>query len=135
MFKQVIAVDNLAERHIKSQNLNKDRNNITYKVMDVYKEKWNFNNVGVVLIDCFHDYKHVKKDINNALQLGKNIIFLFDDYGLFPEVKRAIDEFIMEGKLKLIKKIGHYKGAIYPKTQNKILKDREGIICLFKFSN
>ena len=56
-------------------------------------------------------------------------IIMFDDYGLFPEVKRLIDEYILDGKLKVLEKIGHYKGKVYPKTQNKVLIDREGIIC------
>ena len=33
------------------------------------------------------------------------------------------------GKFKVLKKIGQHKGKIYPKTQNKVLLDREGIIC------
>ena len=54
---------------------------------------------------------------------------MFDDYGLFPDLKQAIDEFINIGKLKILKRIGNYPGTIYPKTKNKILKDREGLIC------
>ena len=54
---------------------------------------------------------------------------IFDDYGLFPEIKKAVDEYIVDGKLKIVEKIGHYKNAYYPTTQNKVLKDREGVIC------
>ena len=126
LFNHVTALDNLAERHTKSKELNKDRNNITYKVMDVYREKWNFKNIDIVFIDCVHDYNHVKKDINNAISNFNSPILVFDDYGLFPEIKKAIDEYIREGKLKLIKRIGHYPGNIFPKTQYKVLKDREG---------
>ena len=56
-------------------------------------------------------------------------IFIFDDYGLFPEVKKAIDEYIEAKIFKGLTKIGHPKGTFYPTTQNKILKDYEGIIC------
>ena len=72
----------------------------------------------------------MKSDINNSLSLLKSGGYLiFDDYGLFPEIKKAVDEYIDDSKLKIIEKVGHYKGAYYPTTQNKVLKDREGIIC------
>ena len=129
LFHEVTALDNLAIRHEKSKELNKSRDNITYKVMDVYSQQWDFKNMDVVFIDCVHDYQHVKHDINNSIINFDNPILVFDDYGLFPEIKKAIDEYIEEGKLKLIKKIGHYPGTIFPKTQFKVLKDREGLIC------
>ena len=98
--------------------------------MDVYGQSWNFDDkVDVVFIDCVHDYVHAKSDVDNSILAFDKPIIMFDDYGLFPEVKRLIDEYIVDGKLKVLKKIGHYKGKIYPKTMNKILKDREGIIC------
>jgi tRNA A58 N-methylase Trm61 len=129
LFREVTALDNLAIRHEKSKELNKNRDNIIYKVMDVYSQQWDFENMDVVFIDCVHDYQHVKQDINNSIINFDNPILVFDDYGLFPEIKKAVDEYIEEGKLKLIKKIGHYPGNVFPKTQYKILKDREGLIC------
>jgi hypothetical protein len=98
--------------------------------MDVYGQSWNFDEkVDVVFIDCIHDYAHVKSDVDNSIMTFDKPIIMFDDYGLFPEVKRLIDEYILDNKLKSLKKIGHYKGKIYSKTINKILLDREGIIC------
>jgi len=129
LFKHVTALDSLEERHVNSKNLNSDRTNISYRVMDVYREKWDFSNMDIVFIDCVHDYKHVKSDINNTLNTFTSPILVFDDYGLFPEIKKAVDEYVDEGKLEIIKKIGHYSGTIYPKTQNKVLRDREGLIC------
>ncbi len=129
LFKSVTPLDNLPERHEKSKIRNFDRNNINYKVMDVYNQPWDFEQMDVVFIDCVHDYSHIKSDINNTLKSFNKPILVFDDYGLFPDLKQAIDEFINIGKLKILKRIGNYPGTIYPKTKNKILKDREGLIC------
>ena len=129
LFGEVTALDNLAERHEKSSKMNSDRTNIIYRVMDVYAEKWDFDNMDIVYIDCIHTYENIKQDIDNALNLFDNPLLVFDDYGLFPDLMKAIDEYITQGKLKVVKRIGQYPGMIYPKTQNKILKGREGLIC------
>jgi predicted O-methyltransferase YrrM len=129
LFGKVIAIDNLPERHEQSKQL-VNRDNVEYVVMDVYQQQWNFEMVDMVFIDCVHDYIHVKSDIENSLKCSdKEAIFVFDDYGLFPEVKKAIDEYIEAKIFKVLIKIGHPKGIFYPTTQNKILKDYEGIIC------
>ena len=57
---------------------------------------------------------------------------IFDDYGLFPDIKKAIDEYIDSGTFEVLAYVGHQKGTIIPKTQNKILKHFEGIICQVK---
>ena len=44
-------------------------------------------------------------------------------------LKSLIDEYIEAKIFKVLIKIGHPKGTFYPTTQNKILKDYEGIIC------
>jgi predicted O-methyltransferase YrrM len=130
LFKKVIALDNLYERHEQSKKLNSNCDNVAHIVMDVYTQTWNFEPVDVVFIDCVHDYTHVKSDIDNSLNsFGKGTIIAFDDYGLFPELKRAIDEYIDRGQLKVLKKIGQLKGTYFPTTQFKVLKDYEGIIC------
>ena len=129
LFKKVIAVDNLSERHIKSNRLNYDRNNIEFVTMDVYGQDWNFESVDVVFIDCVHDYEHIKSDIENSLKFGKGTIIAFDDYGLFPEVKKAIDEYIKNGILKLETYLGMPSGTKFPKTLYVELKDWEGLVC------
>ena len=129
LFKRVIAIDTLSERHTKSSKLNYDRNNIDFIVMDVYNQQWNFEHVDVVFIDCVHDYKHVKKDIDNSIKSFGKPIIIFDDYGLFPEVKRAVDEYINDNILRIETYLGMPEGTYYPKTLNKILKDWEGLIC------
>lgn len=130
LFKKVIALDNLYERHEQSKKLNSKSDNIEYVVMDVYNQPWNFEHMDIVFIDCVHDYAHIKSDIDNSISsFGKGTIIAFDDYGLFPELKQAIDEYVERGQFKVLKKIGQLKGTFYPTTQNKILKDYEGIIC------
>jgi len=133
LFNQVTAVDVLPDRHEYSRNnVNFENSNITYIIADVYNEKWMFGHHDVVLIDCIHTYQHVKQDILNAIELCNKPILVFDDYGLFPEIKQAIDEFIDNGQFEVLRYIGHHSGTIIPKTQNKILKHYEGIICQVK---
>tara|TARA_R110000744_G_scaffold375104_1_gene488365 strand:- start:82 stop:1560 length:1479 start_codon:yes stop_codon:yes gene_type:complete len=132
LFDKVIAIDNLPERHVKSSKLNYDRNNIEFVIMDVYNQPWNFEPVEIVFIDCVHDYQHVKSDIDNAIKTFDKPIIVFDDYGLFPELKLAIDEYIKSGVLKLEAYLGMPKGTYYPKTLNKELKDWEGLVCQVK---
>ena len=129
LFNNVTALDNLEERHVISGKINKDRDNITFRTMDVYNEAWDFENMGVVVIDCIHDYQHVRMDIQNSIDKFNKPYIVFDDYGLFPDVKKGIDEFIQEGKLKVIKKIGMSAGFEFSRTLNKVLKDCEGLIC------
>ena len=130
LFREVTALDNLYERHEQSKQLNSDRYNIHYVVMDVYNQSWEqFGKMDAVFIDCVHDYVHIQRDIENALKFGKGTIIAFDDYGLFPSLKQCTDEYVEMGKLKVLKKVGQLKGTFYPTTQFKILKDYEGIIC------
>ena len=130
LFKKVIALDSLYERHEQSKKLNSSSDNIEYVVMDVYNQPWNFEHMDIVFIDCVHDYPHIRSDVDNSLKsFGKGTIIAFDDYGLFPELKKAIDEYVDNGQLKVLKKIGQLKDTYFPTTQFKILKDYEGIIC------
>ena len=105
LFREVVALDNLGERHEQSKQLNSDRRNIHYVVMDVYTQSWEqFGKMDAVFIDCVHDYNHIKSDIENSLKFGKGTIIAFDDYGLFPDLKQCIDEYVDIGKLKVLKK-------------------------------
>ena len=48
------------------------------------------------MIDCVHEYEHVRMDIQNCLNRNVKYI-IFDDYGLpenVPSVKLAVDEYI-----------------------------------------
>jgi hypothetical protein len=132
LFEKVIAIDNLSERHVKSSKLNHDRDNIEYVTMDVYNQKWEFEPMDVVFIDCVHDYPHIKSDIDNSIKAFDKPILVFDDYGLFPDLKQAIDEYVEAGVMTIEKHVGNPAGTYYPKTKNKTLKDWEGVICYVK---
>ena len=130
LFKKVITVDNSVEKLTYAKEYLQLLDNIEFKLLDVYQGIWNFDEkVDVVFIDCVHTYEHLKSDVDNSLNTFDKPIIFFDDYGLFPDLKRLIDEYVDMGKFKVLKKIGQHKGKIYPKTQNKVLLDREGIIC------
>lgn len=108
--------------------------NIKFLEESVYGKEWEYEPHDLVIIDCIHDYTHVISDIKNALKI-KSKYLVFDDYGLFPEVKRAIDDCIKQGLIKEIVKIGHKPGSHFsmardPKvTKDKKLVDFEGIVC------
>jgi hypothetical protein len=82
------------------------------------------------VFDCVHDYPFIRNDIINAINYFDKPLLIFDDYGLFPDsVMRCIGEFVDQGVLKVVKKIGHKKDVVILLDSIKILKDYEGIIC------
>lgn len=115
------------------------RSNITLYGFDLYSDKTEWNRIpsgDVFLIDAVHSYRAVKQDIESALakidaKKGKKYL-VFDDYGAFPEVKRAIDDALAEGIIKEVVRIGHEKGYKYgiaSSDTSRIMTDSEGIIC------
>ena len=139
-FNHVTAVDNHPTDIESAKKFNKDKKNVTFVRRDVYSDPWNVTpgtqsfliptKFDVVFIDCVHDYVHVQSDILNSIKYFNKPLLIFDDYGLFPtKVKKCIDDFVENNRLKVIKKIGHKKGVIFPNTAYKVLKDYEGIIC------
>ena len=117
----------------KAKKLSEKHNNINFICGSAYDE-WNFDYHDLVIIDCIHEYKYIKSDIENAINLGPKYI-AFDDYGLFPELKKAIDESIDSGRLELVYKIGYPAGTHFymskstNTTSDKVLADSEGLIC------
>ena len=107
----------------------KDRNNIEFIKADLYGSEWNFPNVDVVFVDAGHTYDNVVSDIENSLKHFNNPIFIFDDYGLPPgEVKRAVDEKVSQGKLKIDKFIGESADTLVHAGGTKFF-DMEGCVC------
>ena len=137
LFKQVhtinIRIDKQAEEYLAS------RENITLYAFDLYKssKQWEVMETGdVFLIDAMHTYKAVTQDIETALKelpsKNKKKYLVFDDYGAFPEVKRAIDQAINKGLIKEVARIGQETGYCYGEPAGettRTLTDSEGIIC------
>ena len=88
--------------------------------------------VDVVLIDANHTYPAVKKDIDNSLELfGKDVTFIFDDYGLPCDSggpRKAIDEYVGNGILQIDKFIGEKPEDLVHAGGTKFF-EMEGVIC------
>lgn len=128
LFSEVYTIENSIPNIAEAKEHNKDRTNIEYLNIDATKE-WNLplEKIDIVFIDCIHTRSAVLRDINQSLKY-KPAYLVFDDYGLFPEVKSAILEFIdNNSKLNIkTKYIGEPEGN-QPRIGKK-LKDWEGII-------
>tara|TARA_B100000073_G_scaffold40474_1_gene30320 strand:+ start:109 stop:759 length:651 start_codon:yes stop_codon:yes gene_type:complete len=109
-----------------------DFSNITYIRQDSYGERgWAdiIQNIDVSFVDCVHTYSAVESDIENSLNLGVGTI-VFDDYGLFPDVKKCVDDYIEYGVLKVEEYIGLEKGVYdFQNGQQREFLDYEGVIC------
>ena len=132
IFKKVYAVEIDDWNLEQAKNNNKDRDNVELVKMDLYHSDWKDylpQNVDVVFIDAGHEYHHVISDIENSLKLWKDVVFIFDDYGLPPgEVKKAIDDKLLSGELRDIKFIGEKPSDLVSASGTKFF-DMEGCIC------
>jgi len=138
IFKRVVAVEwddwNLEQAY----KNNSDRDNVEFVKMDLYKDDWKDylpEDVGVVFIDAGHEYYQVKSDVENSLKLfGKDIVIIFDDYGLpspHGDIKKVVDELVVGGKLILSKFIGEKPEDLVHAAGTKF-DDVEGCICNVK---
>jgi len=109
--------------------------NVRSMCCDLYGEdfltKVSNESFDIAVIDAVHCYDNVKIDIKNAKSFGIRE-YIFDDYGGFVEVKKAVDEFIEEmksnGHKVCINFIGMPPGSHYPNTTFQTLSDWEGLI-------
>jgi len=105
--------------------------NVYYVRQDAYGTKgWcpKIPDVKVCFIDAVHTYDAVSHDIENAL-LKNTKYFVFDDYGLFPQIKNVVDDYIGYNVLKVEKRIGWDKGIRVVGGKERTFNDSEGIIC------
>ena len=126
IFKEVYAFNLL--NTIRAQEFTKDRNNITYFAQDVYTTEMPIDYGDVFLIDAVHTYGAVINDTLRSLEFkssGKKY-FIYDDYGIEPNIQRAINSLVEKNKIKIVKHIGHSKEDSFIKP----LTDHEGVICV-----
>ena len=132
IFKNVFTVEWDDWNISQAKNNCKGRYNIEFIKADLYNEPWNLPKADVVFIDAGHTYENVTSDIENSLKYLDDPIFIFDDYGLPPgEVKRAIDDKVKEGKIKIDKFIGEKPEDLVHAAGTKFF-DMEGCICNVK---
>ena len=136
IFSKVYAVDNSIEWTIFNKNFNKDATNIEYIMLDIYKDSWEIlpEDIEVSFIDASHSYECCKSDIFNSIKRFKNLQYIiFDDYGVWPDVKKIIDELISNKTLKFERFIGLND---VPGPNGIVKNVNEGVICsINKFIN
>ena len=129
LFKNVITFDNNYERTCIAKAFNQKRDNITYFTENAYEYRWweTSDQINAIFIDTIHVYENVVLDIENCLKIDNECHIIFDDYGMFTDIKRAVDEYIENNKISFVKYIGEPEGSDC--RPGKILKDWEGVIC------
>jgi len=98
-FNKVYAVD--INGHKKSKEINKDKNNIEYIDFNLYFGNWSDLNINpdIAFIDASHSYPDAKSDTENCLKHFSNLKYLiYDDFGVWPGVRKVVGESIAEGK-------------------------------------
>ena len=124
---------NLPNQFDKAKQLNDDRDNINYIGIDLYRSDV-FSPlcddvIDLFFIDAVHTHEAVLSDFTRSIshKCADTCYFVFDDYGLIPEVKRAVDDLIWVGKIELVAGIGHEPE--YDFKNGRKLLDWEGVIC------
>jgi len=128
LFKEVIGFN--LDSVEAAQKFNSDRLNVRYYAQDVYNTVLPVDYADVFFIDAQHTYDAVIEDTLRSLKFksdGKKY-FIFDDYGAFPDIKKAVDDLISCDKIEIVKKIGHETDTTFVKP----LYDYEGVICIEK---
>jgi len=129
IFASVYAVDNSVEWTNLSKEFNKNRTNIEYVMLDIYKDSWNIlpTDIDVVFIDADHNYKSCKSDVFNSMKQFKSLKYMvFDDYGVWPGVREIVDTLIKDKLLKFERFIGI---TDVPGPGGVVRNTHEGIIC------
>lgn len=131
LFKHVNGIEFGKKQVENSINFLNSMNIKNYNIINEDLYNGSFPDVGITdifFIDAVHEYNNVKIDTNNCLKVksvSKKYI-IYDDYGGFPEVKKAVDEFINKGILKICTKIGCEPNSNFTRK----LLDFEGVICI-----
>ena len=126
LFKEVVGF-NLESVEL-AHNFNSDRPNVRFYAQDVYNTILPLDYGDVFLIDAEHTYDAVINDTIRSLNFKSNNkkYFIYDDYGAFPEIKKAINDLITHEKIKVVQYIGHPPESTFTRQ----LFDYEGLICI-----
>tara|TARA_R100000908_G_C3756644_1_gene151474 strand:- start:11724 stop:12491 length:768 start_codon:yes stop_codon:yes gene_type:complete len=134
-FKHVFTINKDLQSFDNAKMLNVGIDNITYVPFDLYSNgELEIQEASVALIDAGHQYDQVVSDIKRCMSVdkirGEDFYIVFDDYGMNihkDHVKKAVDEYISNGYIEVVKKIGCEPGHVF--DGNKVLNDYEGLIC------
>jgi len=131
IFHTVYAVDNHKKWLQENKNYNSDSTNIVFVELNLYRDDWNIlqdPNVEVVFIDAVHSYYKCKSDTINSLKTFQNLKYIiFDDYGVFPEVKKVVDEFVENQTLSVVSFLG--LTSVPTLSGVNVENTHEGILC------
>jgi len=130
LFNYVYAVDINDGFLEENQDYNNKFRNIDYIKCDLYNSGWENipRDVNVVFIDAYHEYENCRSDLDKSLEYFKDLKYIiFDNYGVFPGVKKVVDDAIEAGVLKFECWIGLTN---VPTVGGKYVKGvSEGVIC------
>ena len=129
LFQKVYAIDNNETFLSENKDFNKENTNIIYINFDLYKDDWKRlpKDINVAFIDAKHDYDSCKSDILNSIQYFKNLKYIiFDDYGVWPDVRTIINELLLNNTLYFEKYIGLND---IPSLEGIVTNSSEGILC------
>lgn len=126
LFNQVTGFNK--ERAVEAIEFNKNRPNVKFYTQDIYNTNIPIKDGDVFLVDAEHTYHAVIDDTMRSLSFESTNkkYFIYDDYGAYPEIKKAIDDLIEYNKIKLVTKIGHSPSDRFTRP----LYDYEGVICI-----
>lgn len=130
-FDRVYTV-NLPGRMDSAMDFNKDRTNIKYIELDIYKN-YKIGSIPdsyVLFSDAVHTYDAVQSDYEIAKTLNCKYI-IFDDYGLIAEVRKCVDDLIKYNLIEFVKFMGHDAGHKF--DDSRTLMQPEGVLAMIVY--
>ena len=125
VFKKVYGVELDSWNIEQAKKKCKNRDNVEFIQKDIYKEEWDFPQADVVMIDAGHTYQHLIHDIEKTMAYFNSPIVIIDDYGNpKTDIRKAIDEMVGNGVIKLSELVGEKDGFLT--AAGWTMNDREG---------
>mgnify|MGYP003738084287 CR=1 FL=1 len=131
--KKVYSYDISQENINFANNLMKKFNidNVNIIKKDVYKEKWDLDNIGFVFVDCVHERNYFVQDVKNSFDIikGKNNKIVCHDYGLMQKDGDSIKKVISDNNYKILCYLGEKDN--WNKNGTGRVIDWEGVVLGF----